>query len=489
MRKLGAVVGLCLVLPTLSFAAADPIVIAPNLHATTKQFLGFVSSSKFTAKNCGPVLQEIYSKLFLTSGNYFDLQEVDRHSAEVIQTVFRSRVKLRDRIRRFHSIGAVPADCISSTRDIIRAARFIEDFLGERALLKSGQAATRRGVWEGSAPHVLVNPKWRKLESDFNIRRILKSGDILLSRGGAYSSAAIARIGNNDSQFSHLALVYIDPKTHEIFVIEAHIEVGVTVVPLEDYLSDGKVRSALYRLSDSRLAANAAKFMFEVANMATSDGGNIPYDFSLDNKRHNTLFCSEVVTYGYEAASYGRLKLPTFPSRVDATNAKFLADLGVTVTETFLPSDVEIEPKLEFISEWRDYARMNETRMKDAVLTKIYDWMNRLDYRFHGNVKSFIAKNFVWTARRIPLLSHFFREKFPTNMSRSALATSLVVDDVGAVLYNALDRKQERHASRTGLRMTPNEMHEFLEQFRAFDAARLRDGAKPLFHKLFRSGK
>jgi hypothetical protein len=56
----------------------------------------------------------------------------------------------------------------------------------------------------------------------------IHSGDILISRGGAATSALIARGNDYAGNFSHVALVYVHPKTHLASIIESHIERGVS---------------------------------------------------------------------------------------------------------------------------------------------------------------------------------------------------------------------------------------------------------------------
>ena len=74
----------------------------------------------------------------------------------------------------------------------------------------------------------------------------LHSGDILVSRGGAPTSALIARGNDYPGNFSHVALLHIAP-SGEVETIEAHIERGVVVAGIERYLSDHKLRVMLLR--------------------------------------------------------------------------------------------------------------------------------------------------------------------------------------------------------------------------------------------------
>ena len=76
----------------------------------------------------------------------------------------------------------------------------------------------------------------------------IHSGDILVSRGGAPTSALIARGNDYPGNFSHIALVHIDEKTKLISIIESHIERGVTISTLKEYLDDKKLRIMVLRL-------------------------------------------------------------------------------------------------------------------------------------------------------------------------------------------------------------------------------------------------
>src|SRR6185436_14718280 len=70
----------------------------------------------------------------------------------------------------------------------------------------------------------------------------IHSGDILVSRGGAATSALIARGNDFPGNFSHVALVHVDEATKQVSVIESHIESGVGISPIEKYLADTKLR-------------------------------------------------------------------------------------------------------------------------------------------------------------------------------------------------------------------------------------------------------
>ena len=74
------------------------------------------------------------------------------------------------------------------------------------------------------------------------------SGDILVSRGGAPTSALIARGNDYPGNFSHVALVHVDGRSRAASVVESHIERGVAVATLPEYVRDVKLRVMVLRL-------------------------------------------------------------------------------------------------------------------------------------------------------------------------------------------------------------------------------------------------
>jgi hypothetical protein len=199
-----------------------------------------------------------------------------------------------------------------------------------------------------------------------NVR--VHSGDILISRGGAPTSALIARGSDYPGNFSHIAFVYVDPASKEAMIIEAHIEVGVVVSTAEQYLSDKKLRVMLLRpradlpqiVKDPMLPHKAAEYAY---NRATE--GLVPYDFAMDYKDHTKLFCSEVASEAYER--FG-VNLWAGISHMSSSGLRrWLAAFGVRHFETQEPSDLEYDPQLRVVAEWRDPETLKKDRIDNAV--------------------------------------------------------------------------------------------------------------------------
>jgi hypothetical protein len=196
----------------------------------------------------------------------------------------------------------------------------------------------------------------------------IHSGDILVSRGGAPTSALISRGSDYPGNFSHIAFVYVDPTTHEANIVESHIEVGVVVSTVEQYLKDKKLRVMLLRpradlpqiANDPMLPHKAAEYAYKRVKE-----GHIPYDFAMDYKDHSKLFCSEVASAAYE--QFG-VHLWAGISHISSPGLrKWLSAFGVRHFETQEPSDLEYDPQLVVVGEWRDQTTLRKDHNDNAA--------------------------------------------------------------------------------------------------------------------------
>ena len=198
----------------------------------------------------------------------------------------------------------------------------------------------------------------------------LHSGDILVSRGGAATSALIARGNDFTGNFSHVALVHVDELTHEVSVVESHIESGVGVFPIEHYLGQTKLRIMVLRLRSDLPALMADPMVPHKAATAALrevQRRHIPYDFAMDYSDPSKQFCSEVASAAYHP--FG-VKLWMGMSHLSTPGVTaWLSALGVRHFETQEPSDLEYDPQLRVVAEWRD----PETLLKDHVDNAVID--------------------------------------------------------------------------------------------------------------------
>lgn len=196
----------------------------------------------------------------------------------------------------------------------------------------------------------------------------IHSGDMLVSRGGYPTSALISRGSDYPGNFSHVALAHVDDDG-TVSVIEAHISVGVTVSPAEKYLADKKLRLMVLRLrSDHPLVEANPMLPHQAAEVALGRASteHIPYDFEMDYENHDRLFCSEVASSAYGQVG---VTLWTGISTISRPGLRdWLAAFGVRYFETQEPSDLEYDPQLKVVAEWRDLATLKQDRVDNAVV-------------------------------------------------------------------------------------------------------------------------
>ncbi|MBT3231319.1 MAG: hypothetical protein HN356_00745 [Calditrichaeota bacterium] len=195
------------------------------------------------------------------------------------------------------------------------------------------------------------------------------SGDILVSRGGAPTSALIARGNDYPGNFSHAALVYVSETTGEASVIESLIEHGVKISTVDDYLHDTKLRIMLLRvrsdipsmITDPWIPHKAAGYIYQKTREE-----HIPYDFAMDTRDGEKQFCSEVVSQSFR--EWG-VQLWSAVSNISGSGIKnWLSAFGVRNFKTQQPSDLEYDPKLRVVVEWRDFKTLTKDRIDNAIV-------------------------------------------------------------------------------------------------------------------------
>lgn len=210
------------------------------------------------------------------------------------------------------------------------------------------------------------------------------SGDILVSRGGAPTSALIARGNDYPGSFSHIALLHV-AEDGTVRVVEAHIQVGVTVSSVATYLADKKLRIMVLRL-DHTLPAMEANPMLphEVATAALEEAESrrIPYDFAMEYDDPTEMFCSEVASAAYRDA--GILLWEGLTSMSSRGVTSWLSRFGVERFVTHGPADLEYDPMVVVVAEWRDPEALFDDHVDTAIIDAMLEGAERGDEVGYG---------------------------------------------------------------------------------------------------------
>ena len=420
-----------------------------------------------TAKELAANLTELYDAAFNINFERYDVQTLARSAPEIARGLFAMRLRLRDQVADWNARGFLTLAGQRALRNALRIARYATDMLGELniryAQLAPGEK-TLRG-FSGRDQNTFVNPAF-DVGQDLDFR----SGDLLLMRGMHHNSAAIARIGDVDSQFSHIAIVHTDAEGKH-WVVEALIEDGSVINPLSSTLTHGLGRCVLFRHKDRDLAARAAALIHEVVRRSHARGGKrIWYDFTMELTGDKELFCSKLVRKAYRLASNNQYLMPTFTTRFDMKNRDFVDRIGVTAKETFAPADIELESAFDLVAEWQDYRVTSRLRLQDLLMDRLFLWMEEHDYRFREDLPIKLIGLFGKLSGRLSdrakdLIADVV-PKVPPNMSRSAIQAVAMLHKTAEPLLADLMALERHSIDRAARPVHAREVNAFLDERR-----------------------
>jgi hypothetical protein len=429
---------------------------------------------------CSEKLGGFYKELYNIDSKSIELNKFSQEQMEdFIRTSFMIRLEIKEKMKVLRIGDKDAKNCLTSIKNIVRVMRYLEDYFIEYSHKKFTSSNKNKGAdgfitLEGDGAHFVVNPDF-----NFTNHKDLMSGDVILSRGNAYSSAAIARIGDDDTQFSHLTLVYKDEKTKKLYTSEAHIEIGNVVAPMKIHIDQKNARTVVFRMKNEKLAHEAGKYMYDhIVEYKKKKKKNIPYDFAMIYQDDSKIFCSEVIYHGYKEASkklYGAdMDIPLYKTTFHPGLIKFLNKIGIKVDknnintfDTFGPGEIQFDPRFDIVAEWRNPEKLKDTRFKDAILTKIFQWMEEDGYKFRPTFGNSISHSFAWLMRRSKWISSLtsLDEKFPTNMSVKQMNLFVTLDKVGEALYAELEAKEAKSENPLSFK----ELFEALDEFKKKD--------------------
>jgi hypothetical protein len=421
-----------------------------------------------TAKELAANLTELYEAVFNVSLDRYDVQTLMSSAPAIAQTIFNMRLQVRDQIADWHARGYLTLAGQKALRNALRIARYATDMLGELNIryAQLGPNEKTLRAFSGRNINTLVNPAYDKgRDIDF------RSGDLLLMRGMHHNSAAIARIGDVDSQFSHLAIIHTDEQGKH-WVVEALIEDGSVINSLSHTLNHGLGRCVLFRHRDAHVAARAAALIHDLVRRSNERGGkHIWYDFTMELAGNNELFCSKLVRKAFALATDKSVMLPTFTTRFDMKNRDFVERIGVTARETFAPADIELEPSFDLVAEWQDYRVTSRLRLQDLLMDRLFLWMEEHDYRFKEDLPikliGVLGQLSGRLSSRAKNLMADVVPKVPPNMQRSTIQAVAMLHRTAEPLLSELMSLERRSIDRTGRPLHAREIYDYLEMKRA----------------------
>ncbi len=442
-------------------------LIAPrSLADRIADVTAFAAQPVATPAELTQLLTGVYQAILGADLEAYDPAATKPQVPQLRQSLFALRGLLRSRIANWHAGGLMTHDNQMALRDCLRAARFASDMLGELAIdfAQLPDGAEPLKAFTG-AINTAMTPAF-----DTDAAATFQAGDVLLLRGMHHNSAAIARIGDVDSQFSHIGIIHIG-KDGRQWMVESLIEEGAVINPLGHALAHGNGRAMLFRHPNRELAARASQIAYDhVRRTYGTWKRRILYDFTMRLDDRRPLFCSKLVRLAYDRASKGRLLLPTFRTRFNMKNCDFIDRIGVKAAETYAPGDTEIEPHFDLVAEWQDFRVTSRLRAQDLIMVKLFEWMEVHGYTFRPD----------WLIRVIAMLgrlsAHFSEDiktmlsqtvpKVPVNMARRTIAAIAMLHKTAEPLLMEIRTLEADQIARTGRPLHPRQVYEVLERIR-----------------------
>ena len=419
-----------------------------------------------TAADVTRLLAGIYQAINGTDIDGYDPVALRPQAAALHRRLFDLRGRLRARLAEWNAAKLMTHDNQLLLRDCLRAARFASDMLGELAIghAKLPDGAESLKAFRGPI-NTIVPPPF-----DSDEAAAFRSGDVLLLRGMHHNSAAIARIGDVDSQFSHVAIIHVDKRGKQ-WVVESLIEDGAVINELGRTLAHGNGRAMLFRHPDAELAARASQIAYDhVRRTYGTWKRRILYDFTMRLDKRRPLFCSKLVRLAYARASKGTVLLPRFPTRFDMKNRDFIDRIGVKATETYAPGDTEIEPRFELVAEWQDFRVTSRLRAQDLIMVKLFEWMEMYGYTFR---QDFLIRLISMLGRFSAHLSEDIKNmladvvpKVPVNMTARTIAAIAMLHKTAEPLLEEISKLEADHIASTGRPLHPRQILAALEAIR-----------------------
>jgi hypothetical protein len=324
--------------------------------------------------------------------------------------------------------------CGKMVQVVNRTIRAMEDLYGLRYLELTGQLDPEdqenyaKINKDGSDfPYTLVRDKYKAEFDKKGLTDFVISGDVFLVRNDNFSGAIISRIGGNDNQFSHLAIAYTEKDGSVMgpenigkkYIVEAVPDKGLYILPFDEFMAQDKARLAFFRLK--HLDASGKSPEAEIAHIAAKHMAgfaaqkNVTYNFSMDmgtnpNGDIKSVFCSQAWAEGMafactqpgivcedlsayiDAKRYSSLPSPQkdvaaqYPlvwTEVPLYNNPLVKMISVSVDESFSPGDVEMDPRLELISDFKYYPKVRQARKYDVIFSKVFQWVEKGGYQFN----------------------------------------------------------------------------------------------------------
>jgi hypothetical protein len=439
-----------------------------DLIELTRSLQEEVAAGKYAGEACLQKLTDLESKIKKITPVELDPGQIEADGKLILDEMFNSRLKLHALLENSN------IDCRNKIKKIFLSMRSVEDLLGV-LYYKDEQISADKLDYKNEKMPVFEKEFYRPYHSPINLNTgdkfEFKNGDIMITKGISFVSSTISELAIPRSLFSHIVFVHVDQKTKEVTTIESYVGKGVAIYPIEEALKNENSRILVLRPKDSKLANEAANYMFDKVQSLKAKNKFIPYDYNLDFTENAKLSCEEVAYDAFKTVSQGKFIIPDLMSDVNLKDDHFLGRIGIKRGQMMVPGDMESDSRFDIVMDWTDYRIMRDSWRKDAVLGEIFRWSDEYLYSIHENFNS-IAARLVWSTRYIPGVWNMMAKvsglpvDFTKDVPTRTIATMASLKSIGNLLLPELSKVDEEYHQSTGLWMSSEELRKALNSIR-----------------------
>ena len=231
-----------------------------SLLSWSGQILNHYQNDDWTGETCVSDLQSLETKINQLSAPGLKKEDLKSEAPALLDNLFKTRVAIHSRLS-----PSLSDDCVKEARNLSRQFRFLEDFLGE-ILYQTTPIDVDNYDFEKLGPTPIDENTngflLQKAAENFDF----KKGDLMIARGVSLLSAMIARLGDTESQFSHVVFVTQNPDKADdakdkMQTIESYVGLGVQIYEREYALRNYNARLLVLRPKDQSLGEKASDFM------------------------------------------------------------------------------------------------------------------------------------------------------------------------------------------------------------------------------------
>lgn len=434
-----------------------------------------VETNEINSKNCEQELDILIDE-YDKSLEKIKIETAKKEGLEILQKNFQARMAL-------HSLlGVFPSECKMKLRTLYLKMRLAEDFIGVHFYNSPQIPAEEIDYQKGPIPIYEAEkfPPYQLAHGiDSQKRFEFKNGDILITKGVSFISSTISELASPKAVYSHIVFIHADEKTKRIETIESYVGKGVSLFPIEEALKNENARILVLRPKNSKLASQAADYIYKKVLDYKKQNKIIPYDYELDFKDNSKLSCEEIAYDAFREVSNNAFIIPEIESSIKLRDPKFLKRIGVKEGALMVPADMETDSRFEIVLDWTDYRVIRDSWRKDTLLGEMFRWIDDYNYKIYENFTSVAAK-IVWSTRYLPgvwaMMSKLsgIPKDFTKDVPTLTISTMSSLKLIGGELLQEISRADKNYFTENGKWMTKKELKNTLDKYRQTNPRKLR---------------